>query len=231
MQERLLLSSPAKAPESRAARALRYVAIAIGIFVVLFGLADVTSRLSKSVLGDDALFDAFAPAAAIKPSAKVVPTVLASATSTSPFVPARLKVPSLGIDAKVEEVGRRADGSMGTPADFMNVGWWGEGSKPGAPGNAVFDGHVNNALTKPGVFAHLSQITKGDYITVSDAEGHTLVYEVSEVTLYDTDRAPLAAIFAKVGPSQLVLITCDGEWVQDEHSFDKRLVVVARPAY
>lgn len=228
MPERLLLSSPAR-PESRSARALRYIALAAGIFAVLVGLADVTSRVAKEVLGDDALFNAFAPASAIKPSAAIVPE--ASASSTGPFVPAVLKVPSLGISAKVEEVGRKADGTMGTPADFMDVGWWSEGQKPGEEGNAVFDGHVNNALTKAGVFEHLSQIHKGDYVTVSGAEGRTLVYEVTEVNLYDTDQAPLAAIFAKTGPSQLVLITCDGEWVQDERSFDKRLVVIARPAY
>jgi LPXTG-site transpeptidase (sortase) family protein len=228
MPERLLLSSPANR-EPRAARALRYVAVAAGIFVVLYGLADVTSRAAAGLLGDDALFNAFAPAAAIKPSAAIVPE--ASASSTGPLAPAVLKVPSLGISAKVEEVGRKADGTMGTPADFMDVGWWSEGSKPGEEGSAVFDGHVNNALTKAGVFEHLSQIHKGDYVTVSDAEGRTLVYEVSEVDLYDTDRAPLAKIFSKTGPSQLVLITCDGEWVQDERSFDKRLVVIARPVF
>jgi LPXTG-site transpeptidase (sortase) family protein len=229
MPRKLLLSSPAKAAETRSARALRYAATAVGIIVVIVGLADVTSRMATAALGDDALFNSFAPAAATKPSAAIVPE--ASASSTDAFVPTLLKVPSLGISAKVEEVGRKADGTMGTPADFMDVGWWGEGQKPGEEGNAVFDGHVNNALTKAGVFEHLSQVHKGDYVTVSDAEGRTMVYEVSEVSLYDTDRAPLAAIFAKTGPSQLVLITCEGEWVQDEHSFDKRLVVVARPAY
>jgi LPXTG-site transpeptidase (sortase) family protein len=230
MQERLLLSSPASA-ESRFARALRYAALAAGIFVVLWGLADVTSRLATAALGDDALFNAFAPASAVQPPNTVVPEASASTTSLAVFVPARLKMPSLGIDAKVEEVGRKADGSMGTPADFLDVGWWGEGSKPGDDGNAVFDGHVNNALTKAGVFEHLAQAHKGDYVTVSDAEGHTLVYEVSEISLYDTGQAPLAKIFSKTGPSQLVLITCDGEWVQDEHSFDKRLVVVARQVF
>lgn len=229
MQERLLLLLPAKASEPRWARVLRRIAIAIGIFVVLVGLADVSSRLARSVLGEDALFDAFAPAAAIRPSSTMVP--VASASSSAAFVPARLRVPSLGIDAKVEEVGRKADGSMGTPADFMNVGWWSEGQKPGEAGNAVFDGHVNNALTKPGIFEHLSQVREGDYITVSDAKGYTLVYEVSEVSLYDTDQAPLAKIFATTGPSRLVLITCDGEWEEVQRSFDKRLVVVARPAY
>ncbi len=229
MPKRLLLLSPAKAPEPRWAVWLRHACIAAGIVVIVVALADITSRLATRLLGDGALFDAFAPAAAIKPSAAAVPA--APASSSEAFVPARLKVPGLGIDAKVEEVGTRADGAMGTPADFMNVGWWSEGSRPGGEGNAVFAGHVNNALTQSGVFEHLSQIHKGDYVTVSDANGRTRVYEVSEVTLYEPDRAPLREIFATTGPSRLVLITCEGAWVASEREFDKRLVVVARPAY
>lgn len=193
---------------------------------MVWGLADVTSRMANS-LSDDALFDAFAPAAATR-AAATVPA--ATASSTVALIPARLKVPTLGIDAQVEEVGQKADGSMGTPADFMQVGWWAEGARPGERGSAVFNGHVNNALTKAGVFQHLSQIKKGDYVTVSDTAGKTLVYQVSEVTLYDT-TASTASLFSKTGPSQLVLITCDGDWLEDERSFSKRLVVVAKPAY
>jgi sortase (surface protein transpeptidase) len=204
---------------------IRLAAIVIGLFVVLVGAADLTTRLARATLGDDALFVAFAPAV-LQQSAGVPATSTASV-----LTPARLKVPALGIDANVEEVGRKADGSMGTPKNFMDAGWWSLGGKPGEAGNAVFDGHVNNALTASGVFEHLSQIHIGDYITVSDAAGKTIVYKVSEVDLYPTDQAPAASIFATTGPSQIVLITCEGEWVQDAHSFDKRLVVVAKPAY
>ena len=230
MSEKPLLLSSGKllvVAEPRWSSWLRGAAVAIGVLMVVIGLADVTSRLASAVAGDHALFDAFAPAAALQTSA--VPS--ATASSSEPLVPARLMVPSLGINAAVEEVARRADGSMGTPKDFLNVGFYTLGPKPGQAGSAVFDGHVNNALTKAGVFEHLSQIHQGDYVTVSDALGRTLAYRVSEVTLYNTHEAPRASIFATTGPQQLVLITCDGEWVQDEHSFNKRLVVVARPAY
>lgn len=231
MSEKPLLLSPARQAvlvvEPRWAIWLRYAAIAIGIFVVLVGLADLTSRAATAVLGDDALFEAFAPAAA-RPSNAIVPS--ASAT-TSIIAPARLKVPSLGIDAKVEEVGTNAEGAMATPKDFMQVGWWGEGSKPGQGGNAVFAGHVNNALTTAGVFANLSKIQKGDYVTIADEAGRTLVYRVSDIHRYDPDEAPLERIFARSGPPQLVLITCEGEWIQDERQYDQRLVVIARPAY
>ena len=96
-------------------------------------------------------------------------------------------------------------------------------------GNVVFAGHVNNALTKSGVFGHLSQVHLGDYITVSDASGKALMYKVKAVDEYPADQAPADSIFSSTGPSQLILITCDGDWVSSQKSFDKRLVITATP--
>ncbi|HEY6020395.1 MAG TPA: class F sortase, partial [Candidatus Paceibacterota bacterium] len=84
---------------------------------------------------------------------------------------------------------------------------------------------------KSGVFGHLSQIHLGDYVTVTDANGHTIVYKVTAVDQYPADQGPAASIFAAQGPSQLILITCDGDWVPAQKTFDKRLVITATPAY
>ncbi len=205
-------------------RYVRYAIVAVGLFCVLWGAADATSRLAHVSLGSDAGFVTFAPAVAIDN-----PALLGTSTPGT-ITPARLKIPSLGIDAAVEQVGTKTDGSMGTPQNFANAGWYVFGQKPGAPGNAVFAGHVNNALTKPGVFGNLSKIKKGDYLTVSDAAGKSKVYRVSSIQEYAPD-ASTDGIFAASGPSQVVLITCDGDWDQSAHSFDKRLVVIATLAY
>jgi LPXTG-site transpeptidase (sortase) family protein len=202
---------------------VRLVAIGIGLLCVVVGGADLTSRAVDS-LGGDAAFLAFAPAAAI--DAGTSPTSTVSGIIT----PARLRIPSLGINAAAEPVGAKADGTMGTPQDFDDVSWWSLGAKPGGEGSAVFAGHVNNALTKPGVFEHLSQINKGDYVTVEDAEGKSLVYRVSSVGEYPANAAT-DALFSTKGKEQLVLITCDGDWVPSARTFDKRLVVIATPAY
>jgi len=208
---------------------LRKVAIALGVLAVLIGAADVMARVSKSTFGDSASFMAFAPAAAIVDPSLLNPAVAPTATSSaSALVPTRLQVPTLAIDAKVESVGKKADGSMGTPTTWQNTAWYDLGPKPGQPGNAVIDGHVNNALTTAGVFEHLSQIGIGDQVIVSDASGHSLTYQVSEINEYPVNGAPTGAIFSTSGPSQVVLITCDGSWDASLHEFDKRLVVVAR---
>lgn len=201
---------------------LRLGLVVVGFLVVLVGAADVMSRIADATFGDDAARQIFAPA--------VVSVVQNTGvfTTTNVLVPARLKIPSLGVDALIEEVGNKEDGSMDTPKSFAKVAWYKLGSKPGEQGNAVFAGHVNNALMTSGVFAHLKEISVGDYVSVADVSGKTILYRVTDVEQYRVDEAPVSSIFTTTGTPQLVLITCDGEWSPSTKSFDKRLVVFAK---
>ena len=222
MHEKHLLLPSAKSAvivvtrPSRHARYLRLAALAVGLLCILVGLADLSARAAQA-LGTDANRIAFGPAVAV--------------TGQGALLPARLSIPAVGIDARIEQVGTREDGTMGTPQDFKNVAWYALGAKPGEAGNAVFAGHVNNALTRSGVFENLAKVRTGDYVTVSDAQGKSLVYKVSDIASYPANEAPAASIFATSGPSQLVLITCDGDWVSAERTYEKRLVIFAKPAY
>ncbi len=209
----------------------------VGVVVILVGLASVMSNIARAAFGTQAGTLAFAPVALLGQvgntpgsvsSAALEASALAPAlATTTPLVPARLLVPSLGINAAVEQVGKKADGSMATPQTFGDVAWYALGSKPGDAGTAVIAGHVNNALTIAGVFEHLSQINIGDTVVVSDVYGRSLTYIVDETDAYPSDNAPTAKIFQSFGSSTLVLITCDGQWDAAAHSFDKRFVVYA----
>lgn len=242
-EKQLLLPSAKIAVPVRSRTFGERVLFVVGVFVVLYGLVNVLFRLSQYV-DASAIETAFTPLGALalqsdsvptSPSASRDPDQSVGATifattvaTTTPLIPARLAVPSIGVNATVEQVGKKADGSMATPSSFTTTGWYKLGAKPGELGNAVIAGHVNNALTKSGVFEHLSEVTVGDKITVSDASGRTLTYTVYETHQYHTDTAPAAEIFTAQGPSQLVLITCDGAWDPVARSYDKRFVVYAR---
>ena len=228
MPEKPLLLPSAKTavwvrPAEGYAHYVRMGAIGIGLLCVLVGAADVTARLARSAAGDNAALVAFGPAAALQNPG------LFATSSLGVLTPARLKIPSLGVNAAVETVGIKADGTMGTPKNFDNVGWYSPGSKPGEEGPAGFAGHVNNGGMRKGVFEKLSKIKTGDYVTVEDAAGRSKIYKVSSVREYPAE-APAGELFAPGGPSRLVLITCDGEWLPAERTFDKRLVVVAEAA-
>ena len=64
--------------------------------------------------------------------------------------PWRPRILGTELAGEVERVGKKQDGSMETPSTFTTVGWYELGVKPGDEGNAVMDGHVNNALTSSG---------------------------------------------------------------------------------
>ncbi len=203
----------------------RRIAISIGVLAVLVGLADVTTRVANQLFGDDAAFFTFAPAALL-----FEPDLWGQVqgTSTTAFVPARISVAAIGVKAEIEPVGKKPDGSMATPSALQRVAWYAPGSRPGSKGNAVFAGHVNNALGLPGVFKELKKLVAGDTVIMESTDGRSLTYVVEEVNRYLTDEAPLEAIFSTSGPSRIILITCEGEWDEETRSFDKRLVITAR---
>lgn len=198
-----------------------YFLVVVGVAMVLVGAASLLSAAAHTVLGKESALVSFGPVGLLPLAAPSAPA------TTTPLIPTTLVIPSLHIEATVESVGKKADGAMAAPTRFDTVGWWRLGSAPGESGNAVMAGHVNNARTTAGVFAHLADIRIGEQIEVS-AEGRTLVYVVEEVSVYGTDDAPLTAIFRADGPSGLVLITCEGDWQPAVRSFDKRLVVYSR---
>lgn len=223
MPEKPLLLSEAKLGVLGSTSSLSFSRLAIlgvGFFTVAVGGADVSARLVY-LAGGNALFTTFAPAVAITDS---VPF----AALPVPITPLRIRIPTIGVEAEVEQVGVRDDGAMANPSSFSTTGWYKFGGKPGGAGNAVIAGHVNNGLGLSGVFARLSDVPIGDSIFVSDGAGTTLTYIVNSKTQYLTADAPLEEIFRTTGPSQLVLITCEGDWDSKSRSYDKRLVVVAK---
>ena len=59
----------------------------------------------------------------------------------SPIEPARVRIPSLELDARVERLGVTKQGIMDVPSNVWDVGWLQTGVRPGGRGNAVIDGH------------------------------------------------------------------------------------------
>lgn len=206
--------------------------ITIGLLVVCVGAADAASRFGEKVLGNNLNLFAFAPVALVTdPSLlEAVTNHTSFAEEATPLVPVHIRVPSIDVNAAVEAVGKKANGAMATPARLADVAWYSLGSKPGAKGNAVFAGHVNNAVGFPGVFSRLSELEVGDPIIVEGSHGERLQYEVVHTAVYPADQAPKEEIFKTTGTSQLVLITCEGEWDTVARTYDERLVVVARLA-
>ncbi len=143
------------------------------------------------------------------------------------IIPARLKIPRLGIEAKIEQVGLDKQGRPDVPRDYSNAAWLKVSSKPGEIGNAVIDGHLDSP-TAPAIFFNLKDLKVGERVYVLDAAGQQRVFEVVETAVYPYDQAPLDRIFGDSTEARLNLITCTGAFNYSTENYDRRFVAYTR---
>lgn len=152
-------------------------------------------------------------------------TILKAKTEKTPLL---LKVPSVGISAPVQLVGVAQSGHMAVPSNYTSVGWYRYGAEPGKIGTAVVDGHLDNGLGLHAVFWNLSKVSIADKIYVTDANGKNYLYKVSRIDSFNlNDSAAANFIFENEGEPTLRLVTCEGDWQQNDRTYNERLVVTA----
>ena len=171
----------------------------------------------------------FAAGPGVGERANAMPQAALQAPSTTVHLvdlrPARLVIPAIGVDAKVEAQGLDSQHNLATPADYHDVAWYRLGPMPGLPGNAVINGHVN-WWTGDAVFTHLTQIKVGDEVRVIRADGVVVTFTVTAKRTVDA-KARIASLFAPASTATLTLITCSGTWNPLTQSDTERLLVSA----
>lgn len=140
--------------------------------------------------------------------------------------PVRLLIPSLNVNARVELLGLDRSGAMDTPHNIWNVGWYRRGPSPGAPGDAVIDGHVG-LPGSPLVFAHLATLKIGADVVVVLADGTRSRFRVSGLRSLPANSRP-KDLFSRAGGPRLSLITCTGKYDGGSQTYADRLIVDAR---
>jgi sortase (surface protein transpeptidase) len=110
-------------------------------------------------------------------------------------------------------------------SDRNLVGWYRDGVTPGAMGDAIAVGHVDNH-TGPAVFYRLSLVRTGDTIEVVRADRHTAVFTVDAVRTYRKDAFPDSTVYGDTTRPELHLITCGGHF-NHKAGYDSNVVVFA----
>ena len=139
--------------------------------------------------------------------------------------PVTIKIPSISIDAHVEQVGFALDKSMDVPELPNDTAWFDLGPRPGELGSAVIDGHSGYKDDKPAVFDSLYKIKIGDKIYITDNQGLTNVFVVRKIQNYIPGANDTEVFTSNDGLSHLNLITCSGTWNTSEQTHSERLVV------
>ncbi|WP_426354532.1 class F sortase [Exiguobacterium sp. R-39] len=147
------------------------------------------------------------------------------AEAVETFIPNRLKIPAIDVNAKIEVVGKDDKGRMDVPKQTDQVGWYQYGAKANQTGNVILAGHLDDT-DGPAVFYDLAKVKRGQRIEVSSKTGEQVSYVVTNVMPYPVDQAPVGSIFGATLAQRLTLITCVGTFTQSK-GYDQRLVVTA----
>jgi hypothetical protein len=145
-------------------------------------------------------------------------------------IPVSLRIPELGIRATIApEAIDIESGTLGMPTDIRRLGWWRDGTAPGAQsGSILIAGHYDFATAGPGAFFSLPRARRGERIRITSADGAVHTYRVVTVDSYPKSALPLA-VFDRRGPRRLVLVTCGGRFDSTTKHYLDNIVVTAAP--
>ncbi|KAA0932140.1 class F sortase [Streptomyces apricus] len=127
--------------------------------------------------------------------------------------PARVRIPSIRVDAPLMGLGLTPQGSLDVPpAARKNLaGWYAAGTAPGERGTAIVAGHVDNA-EGPAVFFHLGALKRGSTVEVGRRDGSVALFSVDAVEVYDARDFPDEKVYGAAARPELRVITCGGRW-------------------
>jgi hypothetical protein len=157
----------------------------------------------------------------VKPAPPAKPLI-----PTSP--PVQLIIPAMNVHHAVEAVGVDLYGVIDLPADAWDAGWYNGSPVPGAPGDAVIEGHAGYP-GQPMLFGRLYTLRPGDRIVVVLADGSQRLFIVVSMESLPVGAVP-SGLAEPYGPARLTLFTCTGSFDKNTYSYSKRLIVEARYA-
>ena len=219
------------------------VLLALGTGLVLAARPQATGPAGQAVaaFGSDPALDSPASVPSPSSSAAEVPEPTASPMPTAPTVPPSLpavslprsiRIPDLGITARVRAVGLDAARAVEVPDDISEVGWYEYSAAPGsAAGASVIVGHRDGRVDGHGAFYGIASLHEGDRITITRDDGSTVAYRVTALrALQKSVFAEHAEqIFALDGPPRLRLISCGGYYDADRGGYQSNVIVTAVP--
>lgn len=147
------------------------------------------------------------------------------ATPMGRSAPTRLRIPAIGVNSSLMELGLQTDGSLEVPPHAVPAGWFTGSPTPGELGPAIIAGHARWNDT-PGVFEHLTDLQVDDVVDIARQDGSTAVFRVTRIEHFAKSAFPTEAIYGNIPRAGLRLITCGG-LDPDTNNYEENIVVFA----
>ncbi|MFF6780219.1 class F sortase [Streptomyces sp. NPDC012510] len=203
----------------RVVTGVAWAVLLLGLWLWSREVTDVRHGMSAPTTGD--------VAAVGRPAQAELPPVVPPLTGARPN---RLDIPAMGVQAPVVARGLDRDGAIEPPSYDQPgvVGWYARGTRPGAPGTALFVGHVDTE-TRPAVFYKLSALRIGEKIRVARSDGRIAEFTVDDVQVIDRDHFDARQAYGvrQSGRAELRLVTCGGTFDRTSRTYTANVVVSA----
>jgi sortase (surface protein transpeptidase) len=204
------------------------VAGLVAVIALAQGLAGCGSPPARATPAGHSSASAGHPTATSAPKAADAASRFQSPrTAAAVPVPVRLRIPSIGVDAPLVQVGLDPDGTIAAPHGFREAAWYAGGPRPGEPGPAVLLGHVDSK-TGPAVFYRLTFLKAGAEVLVDRADKSTVRFRVSGRIQVAKTRFPEDLYAPTLAPA-LRLVTCGGTFNKHTRHYRDNVVVSAVP--
>lgn len=146
--------------------------------------------------------------------------------AVSPELPRALYIDKLKIAARILPMSVNKDGSVQSPKNIYDSGWYTGSVKPGEVGAQFIDGHASGP-TREGLFAYLDKLGVGDTLQIEKGDGTRLTYKVVHTEVVPLDGFDMKKALLPYGKTLrgLNLMTCTGKWVNGKNTYDHRVMV------
>jgi len=188
------------------------------------GLKEVPATAESSSGKEEELSAQLAATRSAVDMSALTPTPLPVST------PVEITIEAADITSDLHVVGKRPDGSLEVPSGprYDEAAWYDGSPTPGAMGPSVLLGHVTSTGQSPSVFFDLGTVTVGDTVEVARADETVAVFTVYAVDSFPKDDFPTETVYGNTESPELRVITCGGEYVQDDRAHEDNVVVFAQ---
>jgi sortase (surface protein transpeptidase) len=141
-------------------------------------------------------------------------------------LPARLRIPAIGVDTPLLRLGLDAHGAVEAPTAWDKAGWYTASARPGQAGPAVVLGHVDSK-SAPAVFYRLATLRPGDRVEVTRTDGTRATFRVSGRQQVAKSQFPTDLVYAPTLEPSLRLVTCGGTFDRRSGHYRDNIIVSA----